>query len=76
MFRPFALTALFLSSPLPALAHAGHLGELAGHAHWLGLGAVVTAGALVGAIAKHRGKKNVSEDGQGERDAPVDGEAT
>lgn len=37
---------------LPAYAHLGHVGELAGHAHWVGLGAVVIAGALATAIGK------------------------
>lgn len=36
----------------PAYAHLGHVGELAGHAHWVGLGAVVVAGALAAAIGK------------------------
>lgn len=44
------LTALFISTP--AFAHMGHVGELAGHAHWVGLGAVLVAGALAAAIGK------------------------
>jgi hypothetical protein len=28
------------------------VGELAGHAHWVGLGAVIIAGALAGAIGR------------------------
>ncbi len=35
-----------------ANAHVGHLGELAGHGHWIGLGAVAVAGALVALLGK------------------------
>jgi len=51
MLRYFVLLmSIFLSTP--AYAHLGHVGELAGHAHWVGLGAVVVAGALAAAIGK------------------------
>lgn len=33
-------------------AHVGHLGELAGHSHWVGIGAVVLAGAIAAAVGK------------------------
>ena len=47
----------------PAYAHLGHVGELAGHAHWVGIGAVVVAGVLAGAIGKLTEKENeVSEE--------------
>ena len=51
MMRTFIIFSgvLFAS---PAFAHLGHVGELAGHAHWVGLGAVVVAGALAGVIGK------------------------
>jgi len=37
---------------LPAYAHLGHLGDLAGHSHWIGLGAVVVAGVLATVVGK------------------------
>lgn len=51
MLRLFVLLTGFAISS-PAYAHLGHVGELAGHAHWVGLGAVVVAGALAAAIGK------------------------
>lgn len=50
------LTALILS-PAPALAHIGHLGEVAGHGHWIALGGI----ALAGAIALLGGRKKADE---------------
>ena len=44
-----------------AQAHVGHLGELAGHSHWLGLGAVVVAGVLA-AVVRKASKKQKEED--------------
>ena len=35
-----------LLMPSVAMAHAGHLGELAGHAHWIGLAAIAAAGVI------------------------------
>lgn len=40
----------------PAYAHVGHVGELAGHAHWVGLAAGVAVAAI--AVALVKGKKN------------------
>ena len=51
------LTALILL-PAPALAHIGHLGEVAGHGHWIALGGI----ALAGAIALLGGRKKADED--------------
>ena len=45
-----------------ALAHFGHLGELAGHAHWIGLGATVIAGALAASLAKGKDEKREEEE--------------
>ncbi len=39
-----ALIAVIL--PQAALAHVGHLGELAGHSHWIALGALGVATAI------------------------------
>ena len=51
------LPALFVA-PLPALAHVGHLGEVAGHGHWIALGGI----AIAGAIALWGGRKKADED--------------
>jgi hypothetical protein len=34
---------LFCLVPLPAFAHWGHLPELAGHSHWIGMAAAAAA---------------------------------
>lgn len=44
-----------------ALAHPGHLAEVAGHGHWLGAAAIGAAIAL-GAWAALKGKKKDAED--------------
>ena len=36
---------LFFLVPLPAFAHWGHLPELAGHSHWIGMAAAAAAAA-------------------------------
>lgn len=51
------LTALILL-PSSALAHIGHLGEVAGHGHWIALGGI----AIAGAIALLGGRKKPDED--------------
>ncbi|GGB48274.1 hypothetical protein GCM10011316_20540 [Roseibium aquae] len=43
--------------PGAALAHPGHLGELAGHSHWLGAAALFGAAAVAGVLAMKRRKK-------------------
>lgn len=48
--RLFSIAVILM--PTPALAHWGHVGEVAAHSHWIALGALVAAGALAGAIAK------------------------
>ena len=35
-----------LAIPTPAFAHWGHVGELAGHGHWIAIGAAAAAAAL------------------------------
>jgi hypothetical protein len=53
MRRILVLTAITL--PLPAFAHVGHLSDLAGHSHWIALGALGIA-TVVGALANVKGK--------------------
>lgn len=61
---------VFLTSP--AHAHLGHVGELAGHAHWVGIGAIIVAGALAGAI----GKLTEKDSDETEEEVELDEEAT
>lgn len=76
MLRLFVLLTGFVISS-PAYAHLGHVGELAGHAHWVGLGAVVVAGALAVAIGKLTDKASDEEEHEEEveldEEAPVEG---
>lgn len=47
---------LLVFGATPAAAHIGHIGEHAGHAHWIGLGAAIAAAAVAAAVIKLRGK--------------------
>ncbi len=69
--RSFALF-LFLSA-IPSLAHAhlGHLGDVAGHSHWIALGAGVVATALAVWLGKDRLKDEGDANGE---EAAIDGE--
>ena len=64
-------SALLLTSQ-SALAHIGHVGELAGHGHWVAVGAIVTAAALAALLAK-TGKKEA--DNEPEEESEPEGEA-
>ena len=50
------LSLLLFLSANPALAHVGHLGDLAGHDHWVAAGALGVAG-LVAVWGALKGKK-------------------
>lgn len=45
----------------PALAHPGHLAEVAGHGHWLGA-AALGAAIAIGLWAGLKGRKSDAED--------------
>jgi len=49
--RFFACITIFIWAT-PSFAHLGHLGEIAGHSHWIGLGAIALAGLLAAAKGK------------------------
>ncbi len=55
-----SIALMFLFSPTLAFAHAGHIGELAGHAHLLGLGLVAVAAAAAAAVARLTDKDDVA----------------
>lgn len=46
----------------PALAHIGHLGEVAGHGHWIALGGIAIAGAIALLGARKKPKNEDVED--------------
>ena len=48
-------------SATPALAHVGHLGEVAGHGHWIAAGALGAAALAAWLAAKGKGKKAEAE---------------
>jgi hypothetical protein len=48
--------ALIVFAP-SAHAHWGHVGEVAGHGHIIGIGALAAAAALAAALAAARGKR-------------------
>lgn len=54
-------------------AHGGHLGDLAGHSHWLGWGMVAAAGVIIAVLGtKTKGKQDDDEDVvEGETDGEV-----
>jgi len=47
--------------PAAALAHPGHLGDMAGHSHWLGAAALFGAAVLAGFLAVKNRKKAKDE---------------
>ena len=63
MTRIFGILAVFIFSSGTAHAHSGHVGELAGHAHWVGLAAVLGAAALAALVAKAGRKKQADDEG-------------
>ncbi len=60
--------------PGMAVAHVGHLGEVAGHSHWIALGAIGLAGAIA-VWAGLKGKASPEEEAPDEEDQPDGAEA-
>ncbi|MEO0372615.1 MAG: DUF6732 family protein [Pseudomonadota bacterium] len=59
----YAVIFAFLGTP--ALAHPGHLAEVAGHGHWLGaaaLGAAIAIGLWAGLKGRKSDADEVSDD--------------
>lgn len=60
------LPLFFIATILPGAgrAHIGHLGEVAGHGHWIALGGIALAGAiaLIGARGKKAGNETAARD--------------
>lgn len=47
-----------------AYAHGGHIGDLAGHSHWVGWAAAAAAGAVAAWAIKRGGKKKSTIEGK------------
>lgn len=59
-----------------ATAHVGHIGELAGHSHWVGAAALAGAVALAGLLAIKGKKKKAAKEKQQPDAAPDAGKDT
>jgi len=70
---PTLIPALILSSS-PALAHVGHLGDVAGHDHWVA-GAAIGAAVLVGLWGALKGAKTRDTDAEKPQEPASDDEA-
>lgn len=67
------ITLLITLSAGPALAHIGHLGEVAGHGHWIALGGIAIA-AGIAILTGRKDKKSqdeLVEDDIEEEEAPA-----
>lgn len=62
MIHRILLAGLAAVTPTAALAHAGHLGELAGHSHWIGVAALAGAALVAGVIALKDRKRKQEDD--------------
>ena len=73
----FPTTLAVIAGAAPAAAHGGHLGELAGHSHWVGVAAALGAAALAAALgARLKGKAGVDGEGKAaDAEVPSDEEA-
>lgn len=68
-FAHISTTALLAGlAPLPALAHPGHLAEVAGHGHWLGA-AALGAAIAIGLWASRKPKKADSAEARDDAEA-------
>mgnify|MGYP003639094817 CR=1 FL=1 len=49
---------VFFGFIAPAYSHAGHVGELAGHAHWVGVAAVLGVAGLAAILTGNKKDKD------------------
>ncbi len=64
----------FAALAMPAHAHWGHVGELAGHGHVIAVGALIGAAALAAALLRPQPDEDRDEDAESEtetEEAPV-----
>lgn len=64
---------MLLAGTMHAHAHGGHMGDLAGHSHWLGWGMVVAAGVIVAVLGIRN--KDQQDDEETAVEEEIDGEA-
>ncbi|MEM1040141.1 MAG: DUF6732 family protein [Pseudomonadota bacterium] len=57
----------------PAYAHWGHVGEAAGHSHWIAIGAGMGAAALAAWLARGRNTKGDAQDSADLENEDVEG---
>jgi membrane protein implicated in regulation of membrane protease activity len=69
----FTSVVLILHGASSAFAHGGHIGDLAGHSHWVGWAAAAAAAAVT-AWAIKRGHKAKPEDESAEDAAGGEGQ--
>ena len=62
-----------LCLPQAAMAHVGHLADVAGHDHWIALGALGVAGVLA-VLGARKGKAAKEADAAEDSEDPVEGE--
>ncbi len=60
--KPVLLAGVMGLSSSAAFAHAGHLGELAGHSHWIGVAAIAGAAVIAGLAAKARKRSETADE--------------
>ena len=65
----FIFASIIATAATPALAHIGHLGEVAGHGHWIALGGIAIAGATALLGARKKDKDDQIEDDSEEDNA-------
>ncbi|MEJ8476277.1 DUF6732 family protein [Roseibium algae] len=71
-----SIFAIAVAMPSLAMAHPGHLGELAGHSHWIGVIALAGAALVAGVAALKGRKKDASgQDDETQADAKPEAEA-
>lgn len=58
---------VFILTVSPAAAHFGHAGDLAGHSHWVAIGAAAAATAIAAVLAK-RGRAKEEDASETETD--------
>ena len=68
LFQFFAAAGTVLGFCGPAHAHLGHMGELAGHSHWIGIAAIATAAAL-GVLVLRPIKENADSEAEADNDS-------
>ncbi|MEM7508398.1 MAG: DUF6732 family protein [Pseudomonadota bacterium] len=69
------LTVIFALAANPALAHPGHFAELAGHSHWIALGALVAAGALTAWLLGQKDEEEADDEEEAAEEDPEEVEA-